>query len=359
MKFKSRYTASAILMFACASGTLAQTVSDDPELVLNPGTADELAISILLDEGSTQPPVSIDPATGDVRIFTADPQACSGSDPDACPTASVLVAAFSPDPATVTQGGSFTASLGSLGATACRRTGLPGTSWEMSGFDSPPPDGNRTQTVPSDVPEGLYTLRYECVNGDFDGAEEATLEVVQGSTDDPDPPPVPVECEDVPLPTGWRRDTTSIARSSASTLTWEDVFDRSFPNTQGENVAVNEDRYAALRFDPSNAAAGASGELGFGDLSNLVTTGIGTIAPTISISACPGDFRPELGNCRMIAGEPFRWTTDVNDTSGRCILPDAGALYLNITYILSFSQDDPSGFIWTCSGESECGHFVQ
>jgi len=325
----------AILIFIAIPWAHAQADAE-PELILNPGTTDEFVITI--DESS---PVEINPGSRDVTVFTVDPQACSGSNSGDCPMATVEVGSFTPNPASVEQGSSFTATLNSLGATQCRRTGLPGTSWNTA-FISPPPDANRTQTVPSDITPGIYTLEYECINGDFTGVQTAMLEILEDNSGEE---PVPAACDEVPLPAGWSRDTTAIAKSSASTRTWSDAFGgATFPVTQGENLAVNENQFAAFSFNPSTAPDGG---------------GIGQVAPTISMSECPGDFRPELGNCRLTLGEPFRWTTNPDDTSGRCLLPDADRLFLNITYILQFSLDDPSGFIWTCGGQSECGHFVQ
>lgn len=340
----------AILIFIAIQWAHAQTDAE-PKLILNPGTADEFIITI--DETS---PVGINPGTRDVTVFTADPQACAGTDSGNCPSATVEVGSFTPNPVSIEQGSSFTATLVSLGATECRRTGLPGTSWNTA-FIRPPPDANRTQTVPSDIAAGTYTLAYECANGDFTGRQTATLEIVEADSGED---PVPATCDDVPLPAGWKRDTTAIAQSTESTRTWSDAFGgATFPATQGENIAVNENQFAAFGFDPSDALVGAQGELGFGDLKGSIG-GIGQVAPTISMSECPGDFREELGNCRLVAGEPFRWTNDPTDTSsGRCILPDAERVFLNITYIAVVNLEDPSNFIWDCRGESECGHFVQ
>lgn len=350
MTFMFKMLNVAILIIIAIQWSHAQT-DGEPKLILNPDTADEFVITI--DETS---PVGINPGTRDVTVFTADPQACAGTDSGNCPSATVEVGSFTPNPASIEQGASFTATLGSLGATECRRTGLPETSWNTA-FISPPPDANRTQTVPSDIAAGTYTLAYECANGDFTGRQTATLEIVEADSGED---PVPATCDDVPLPSGWSRDTTAIAKSNESTRTWSDAFrGATFPATQGENIAVNQKQFAAFSFDPSTAPAGASGELTFGDLGNSVSSGIGVVAPTISMSQCPGDFRPELGDCRLMLSKPFKWTTDPNDTSGACILPDADRLFLNITYIAEINLDDPSGFLWNCRDESECGHFVQ
>jgi len=340
----------AFITLGIAFSTLA-AAQDTPKLILNPETADETPID--LDPSKS---AAIKADTGNIEIFTLDPQAC-GAAAGSCPDASVIVSAPNPDPAVVEQGGVFNAPLSSLGAVACRRTGLPGTTWNTD-FISPPPDGNRTQTVPAALATGTYELKYECRNGDFLSSQVATLQVNIGDTGGGGPGPVPTECEDIPLPTGWSRDTTTIAKSSQTVLKWSDFFDTEFPLTQGENLAVNEDRYAAFSFDPSTAPAAGSWRLGFADLFSTVSAGIGTVAPTISISTCPGDFRPELGNCRLVSGQPFKFTTDPAEASS-CLLPDADTLYLNVTYIANFSLDDPTGFIWTCGGEDECGHFVQ
>lgn len=337
---------------ALATPVCAQT-NDEPLLLLNPGTEDEIPLQ--LDNAE---PARINPNTGNIEIFTLDPQACNAGG-GSCPSAQVLVAPFAPDPARVQQGSFFTATLSSLGAVKCRRTGLSGTTWNTN-FITPPDNGTRTQNIPADFQPGEYQLRYECENGDFsDSSGPVTLEVIPSDDDGTPPPTVPESCEDVPLPDSWRRDTTAFAQSSASTRAWGDFFTLNFPATQGANLAINKDRYAAFSFDPSAAPSDETWTLGFGDLIGSVPPTIGTVAPTISISECPGDFRPELGNCRLMLGEPFRFTKNPNDTANRCVLPEADTLYLNITYIAQFELNKPGMFIWNCGGKEECGHFVQ
>lgn len=317
------------------------------ELVINPKATDEVRIP--LDSTST---VQIDPGTGNLTVSSADTSNI-GSD------AQVTVSAFTLDPATVEQGQSFSTSLQSVGAWECRRTGLPDAQWERA-WTSPPPDGGVSVKVNTEIAPDTYTLAYECRNGGTPTQQTAQLEVVQATQSEPDAS-LPAECSDVALPDNWSRDTKAIAQSLSFTETWIDFFDLAFPAGVAENLAIQEDEYLALEFDPRNLPAGAEGGLTFDKFTggvNLEKTGNGS--PTITISRCPGDFGPqEDARCRRVDKTNLDWSTDPADSIACTLDTSVSRYFLNVVYANEREEDDPSTWTYSCWNPDTRSHFPE
>ena len=335
----------AVIPAICAALSLHAQTSSDPKLTLNPGTEDELVIDLKLTA-----PVVIDPNTGGLSLSTLDPNACSGSND--CQEPQIQVNPFELSPPEVEQGSSFTATLSSVGAWECRRDGLSGTSWNLAST-TPPPDGNVSVFVDSGVEARTtpYTLRYECENAGKVVVATANLVVSQPTDPQPDPEP-PAGCEDVPLPTSWSRDTTALAGDSTSqTRTWIEAFELQFPSGNTGNIAANRNQYIAFEIDPGNIPQNGAGGLQFNTFASQPSGDIGQTTPTISISECPGDFRPQADpNCRKVNATQLLWTADPNNQS-RCSIDTSKTRYfVNIVYAggeLS-NPDDPASWFYSC-----------
>jgi len=327
----------ALPLLAFPDAGVAQTT----EILFNGGEC-----SVLLDDAAA---VEINPGNdGNVEATTFDPDFCSATDTTAEVTVSPLNL-----PLETPQGSSFTVNLSSLGARECRRLGLAGTNWP-SDWISPPPDGSFDVEIPADFPASGVpeTLTYECRNGDLDG--QASDEVTVTESDDGGDL---FTCTDL-RPDSWQRDNRILVNSSAITETWQDVFQGvAFPDGNWRNVVIPRRRYAALAFDPAGVSAGDRGAVD----SQLVQ---GFSVPfgkaLISISPCPGDFRPAvLGACLQEADKvsSFRWS--VGSEPSRCELPDAETLYFNIAY--GTIAPDNSAVSWRCTSSpptdqpDECG----
>ena len=334
--------ALTVLVLATSGAALSQS-----ELVLNPDTTDPLLIPLFSD--ST---LKIDPETGAVEVTSADTSNLGG-------TAEVAVDAFTPVPGTVEQGKSFMVSLGSRGAWQCSRSGdLPDGEWQES-------DSLRNGTVsvtvdPSIEPKSSYTLRFECENAGVSDFATALLEVVPAPEPDPT---LPAGCDDLPLPTDWTRDTSVIPGDTITTTkTWFDVFELPFPQANGKNLAHNRDQYMSLEFDPSDLPADAEGTITFNTVSTSIPPGIGNGTPTVAISRCPGDFRPQADSaCRRIDANSIIWSTALDTAEPGCQIDVSESRYfLNVVYALEFfGPDDPSTWFYNCpDGQDECGSLV-
>ena len=319
-----------VLVLAISGAAFAQS-----ELVLNSDTTDPLRIPLFSD--ST---LKIDPETGVVEVTSADTSDIGG-------TADIAVDAFAPDPNSVEQGKSFTASLGSRGAWQCSRSGdLPDAEWQAS--DSLR-NGTVSVTVDTSIEPGSYTLRFECENAGVTDAATAALDVVSAPEPDAD---LPAECSDVPLPGNWSRDTTALAGDLTTTTEfWTDVFGNAFPSGTSQNIAINEDRYMVLEFDPGNLPAGAEGQITFDKFSGGISTSdLGNGTPTTTISRCPGDFRPQQdARCRRVDKTAVAWTADSGDSTRCSIDTSVSRYFLNVVYAREREdEDDPATWTYWC-----------
>ena len=185
---------------------------------------------------------------------------------------------------------------------------------------------------------------------------------------------IPEECAQqgrLPPP-HWTRETNGNAGNpTLETETWRDLFQSDFPLGSTINGRVRSNRYLALSFNPGTA--GTKGGITFTDLSGDII--VASEAPAlVSISACPGDFRPQSGaavNCRRLgvtAGNGFRWSRLESEQINKCVIDliDSGAdlLYFNITYVSNATADGPAPdqLEWACRQDNptgSCGHRMQ
>lgn len=311
----------------------------------------------LLDSTS----ITIDPLTGDLIAVPADSAVCTGS--GEC-DATVQIESFSIDPATITQGGRFTATFDERGAFECSRSGLSGTTWN-AGFQDP--DGSVINvTIPSSVATGEYDLVLTCRNGSASPNALATL-TRRVTITEPDAA-IPQECVDQGrlAPSGWQQELNPLPNSTSTVVsTWEQLFGNPFPGGGSNDVRVRPNRYLALAFNTASSAP--SGRIAFSDLSGNVV-GVLTRPAIATMSNCPGDFAPQQdADCRQVrvgTNVPsFRWTRTAGGLFA-CDLPLNADYYLNVAYVSSATQDmpDPNDLDWQCdptAPTTACGHRLQ
>lgn len=337
-KDSRKYSPCFLLLPALAlSGSIHSQTA--PELVLNPGTPEELRLEL-----SSQSSVEIDPETGGLQVSSV-------TVPDLGTGGEVSVAPFSPSPSVVEQGQTFEVTVDTRGAWSCSRSGLPDSEWLES--DAEPVNEVVSVRVDTSVAADVYTLQLECENGGTVASESAVLEVTEPPEPDPD---LPADCGNVPLPAAWSRDTTALAGDRfTSTLTWRDVYGNDFPSGSSENIGVDEDQFMALEFDPSTLRAGAQGSITFNSFASQPGGDIGNGTPTVSISRCPGDFREPVSDapCRRVNGTSINWTTDPADGS-RCSLDTSQTRYfINVVYAYERDESDPSTWFYSCPDSSD------
>lgn len=343
----------------------------DPKLILKDGGALDTATGEYSDKTIDFAPGSIttiDPATGSLIVEPEVKGVCAATSND-CAAVDVVVNDFSV-PATVEEGGIFTTTLRSRGAFECRRTGLPGSDWQETTYQDPIDlEGSISVPLGSAAPD-TYELRYECRNGGEEVFAAATLEITEADTEPPPPSDLPAECtgwanDGDPTndlrPAAWTQDFTPIFESSSAGIdTWPEFFGDAFPGKPQRTLAINKDQYVALRFDASGMAPGTKLSLNF----SATPPGDGPNGPyVVTMSRCPGDFRPDLGFCRQFANNLI-FTNDQNDPLSTCKIPTSGTMYLNIAFstddnfIDLIGGNDPADLIWTCGGETECTSLI-
>lgn len=338
----------------CTPFAIAQTSA---KIELRDQAGQTLTIIDLLDSSS----VTIDPLTGDLIAVPADSAVCSGS--GEC-DATVSIESFSINPATVTQGGSFTATFDERGAFECSRTGLSGTTWN-AGFQDP--DTNVINvTIPSSIATGDYDLVLTCRNGISSPGALATLTRPVTITE-PDAS-IPQECIDQGrlAPSAWQQELNPLPNSTSTVVsTWQQFFGNAFPGGGSNDMRVRPNRYLALAFNTASSAP--SGRIAFSDLSGNVV-GVLTRPAIATMSACPGDFAPQQDlDCRQVrvgTNVPaFRWTRTAGALFA-CDLPPNADYYFNVSYVSTATQDelDPNDLDWQCdptAPSTPCGHRLQ
>lgn len=289
--------------------------------------------------------VSINPVTGDITVFAADPDlTCSSGGP------LPAITSFEVDPTTVAQGGSVEISWTSQDASSCLGQGnLPGWAGESVAV-------NGTETVPiaSGQNPGNYTARLRCSNSEGNVQSDpvtVTVESAGGGS-----------CGSRPPPAGMSQDTTIRLNTSNETTHWSHVWGSGsdFPHSTGNShtLAIANDQYAALAFSSDNLQFGEEGSIFFDEI--ISAPGSTNIAPPmVVISECPGDFGPqEFAACRKIPSFgfiPFTWHEASAGGSG-CPIEQDQDLYLNMVP----TDTIPGGqnVNWTCKGSttiSRCG----
>lgn len=335
------------LAFSCA--LLAPGLGGAADLVLVDGTATRTC---------NYTDISIDPDTGiaTINVTNLDDPDCaggsSGGNPPPAPSLSV-------SSSSITQGTSLTVNWNSTNADTCTATGTfpgwPGTK-ATSGTNFLPTD--------SSTPLGNLTLELSCSN--TSGSSPVTTRTVAVSEDGGGPGP---EC------TGTRAPPPGMSRAIQCDLFNTSVDCRSYaavfggiPGTTGiRQLAVNQNQYMAMQFDPATVPAAARGEFNLEALQGAnsdITFG----QPLWSFSTCPGDFSTasvnEMGDPDCLLGgfaAKFGFKFGGSNSVGiadRCglQLEDGTVYYLNVLW-----TNDPPGtpnanLTWECgTGDNECG----
>lgn len=339
-----------LFVVAFAGFNSGATAQQTAEVLLNPGSTDEKKIP--LDQDSE---LTIEPATGNLLIRGAD--LSNLGTPDGC-DATVDITSFALSSQTQ-QGGDFSATLASIGAIECSRSGFPESSWDTQAPVSPPPDGTFQFQVDVDAsPNPEETLIFSCSNGCATASAEQNIEVVEAA-DEPDPD-LPSACDGLPLPANWSRDlSVLISDPETETRRWSDIFGFSFPNGTSKNIGADRDRFISIRIDISDLDQGDFGTINWLDLRGQPQ--VGERPPVISLSQCPGDFRDSLSSTclRTEVQNDISWTTDASDFT-RCSLPaDGSVIYLNVVHAQQNGSVNPEDWTWACSGEGVCGNLVE
>ena len=154
------------------------------------------------------------------------------------------------------------------------------------------------------------------------------------------------------------------------TDTWQSTWRLEFPFPSGNvrNIGIKKNHYLSLMFN--SGIRGTGGQLNMLDLGGDVV-GMGTRPAIVSLSRCPGDFKPQKGNrklCQRMAvgglSSSFSWTRAPDEAHLRCLLLPNEVYFLNIAYVSTQSQDaqDPENLVSRCQPshpDRPCGHAVQ
>lgn len=284
---------------------------------------------------------------GDLRVTPADPSACQAS--NSCEDVVVDVQSFAASNAsqnvvTVSEGGSFTVSWSSLGATECRGIGTYPEWSERTNLAADSrlvADTTVLEVVTSsgDAAASPYTLGIQCANGSVADSSSAELTLVIEEVVEPSP----TSCEGREPISGWTRLTTgnlSCRESSGLDTTadcrnWSpDLWANPFLGSGGisERILTNvtaKRQYVAIEFDTVGLSRTASGRL------NTESPGavINSEKLLATISQCPGDFNPsQVTGCYLSPGtfSQFTWRGPDAATSSNCVLQPDTTYYLNL-----------------------------
>lgn len=344
-----------------------QAQAQEPELILNPDTTDELRVNLKADAA-----VSISPEDGSISVST-EPAAFCPEVPDtsACEDQIDLeIGTFTLNGATsariVDQGDQVQISYATRGAWACDRSGLPGTTW------------NRTNRLPSgtvqvntaDLDETLLGQALDVTLACFNGPKQVTLErqLTVNEVDDTPPPESPQSCINagrVP-PANWTREREFLVDSFSfppqllpeEKEAWTDVFSLDFPGGgTTARMVLNTREYAVISINTGDFTV-------FGplrDSGRWLTQAVDGGFPAgtkdgrllVSVSQCPGDFTPQSDpGCR---GATFDWKKDdgIADTQ-LCNLQPNTRYYINFSFVRDRAEEDP---VWECDSgsSSQCG----
>jgi len=350
---KRHFCAGAFLLLFSSANAVAQSTA----IELQDQAGQTLTTIDLLDSSS----VTINPMTGDLVAVPVDSTVCSGS--GEC-DATVVIESFTINPASVTQGGTFTAVFDERGAYECSRSGLPGANWN-AGFQDP--DSNVINVnVGATVATGDYDLVLTCRNGTSSPAALATFTRTLAVTE-PDSS-IPQVCIDEGrlAPSSWQRELNPLPLSpTVEIFTWTQFFGNDFPAGNGRNMRVRPDRYLALEFN--TATAEPSGRVGFSDLGGNILN-VSSRSALVTMSDCPGDFAPQADvDCRLVDvgtnAPAFRWTR-TSGTPFQCELPSNADYYFNVTFVSNETEDnpDPNQLDWQCdpaNPTNACGWRLQ
>lgn len=342
-------TKKTLRALAFAGALLAPALAGAADLVLVDGAATRTC---------DYTDISIDPDTGiaTINVTNLDDPDCaggtSGGNPPPAPSLSV-------SSSSITQGASLTVNWNSTNADTCTATGTfpgwPGTK---------PTSGTNFLSTDSSTPTGNLTVALSCSNAA--GSSPVTTRTVSVSssggggnpscTGDRAPPPGMSRATQCDL-----FDTSTNCRSYAA------VFG-GIPGTTGiRQLAVNQNQYMALEFDPATVPAAARAELNLEALQGA-NSNITFGQPLWSFSTCPGDFSNasvnEMGDSDCLLGGfaakfGFKWGgSNSVGISDRCGLQLAAGTtyYLNILWTNDPAGTANSNLTWECgTGDSRCG----
>ncbi len=302
--------------------------------------------------------VEINPETGDVIIFPANPlEACQGGG-GGCDDTQVQIVEFNAQPTPVNgvisvfNGTTIDLSWSTRGAWECRGgPGLTSLGWSTTEYTLP------TQQLPTspyrlvvnNLAAGNYTLELQCRNGSVPANLALTIEVLPVSTGD---------CSARTPPSGLNRDVTILRDDPSTTRTWTELFGAEFPDGTGivQIHRIGNDQYAAVEFVTPEFLGGEDGRLKFAEVTTVQKLANPML---VSISECPGDFGPAVPtNCRkyrdLTLFNSFPWSEPATAESFDCVLQPSTRYYLNLVPA-GTSRSDPlpasQNVDWLCSGD--------
>lgn len=289
-------------------------------------------------------PLTIDPATGNVTLSTVEP--LPEPPPDSAPT---IITPLSLTPTQASQDNGtidVAATYVTEEAVSCEgRVGSPSfglnTNWDELDLLLQSPQGQQTFQVDlGNLQATEYTLELRCENSTGSVNSLAQFEVTPGSSD---------ECIGV-APASLTRDTRILAGSATfETLTFASLFG-SFPGSVDKRITINRDQYAALQFNTNQINDDSVGAV------ILSTPAIFPIGPMLmTISECPGDFRPVLSDACRVLVNPFQNTGIFHAVepfnSFQCDLELNTEYYLNIVPTVEIPGD--SNPVWACGRDDD------
>ncbi len=279
---------------------------------------------------STTQPVTIDPSTGDVRVFTQNTTVtCSIG--GTAPSVSLSVA-----PTTVTSGASVTVSWQVGNANACSATGGAGTVWSSrtsGSFLANNGNGSVQYTLlNTGGSAAVTTFNLSCSNDTGSTPRSASVTVN---------PATVVGCEEVNNPLQRLNQGIVHTGGSGDLTQFSSAFGFAWPGNPGlfRTIQITSNRYVALAFTSDSAAnvqnrfewdGGTSGNIG---------------PSAITIARCPGDFRFAVQNPIGCYKEPAGSGTMRHTTRVVNGVPDADAFSCDMdrstTYYLNIVHADP------------------
>jgi len=266
--------------------------------------------------------VSIDAATGDLTVSTLEDVVCSVGGASTPPT----INGFSLSPAFASEADGtvqISAFYTTADATSCTGSGDPSfltnsTNWGQT-LLTQSGDGEQTFQVDAGaLGVGSYTVRLTCDNTAGPRSASTTFDIVEESGGG--------DCAGT-APTNLTQDE-SIDRldRGKKTVTFASVYGE-FGGASTHDLRIDRNEYAALSF-----ATTSQTDQSFGDISIFDTPATPEGPYVVSISACPGDFGPDLASgCRKLMDpgffNSFNWETIPSFED-----PDICSLDLNKSY---------------------------
>lgn len=296
--FSLLLSAAALLTSSLAS---AQTLTID-------------SINTPLSTVQNQASVTIDPATGNVLVRSASGQVCSVAP---APTASVSGPSSGQVNAQIAVNWTSTNTSGSM---PCTPTSSPTNNTWNTGASAA--SGTRLVTLPASA--GTQTLSMTC-SGTTSPAATSTLSVSVSAIPD-------TSCAGTPT------DNLTISTNPSN---WEALYPGStFPNPYGNVRAVNipQGMTAAIAFN-----SGSGSPFNTGSLETAEQSGQSAGPLRMSLSRCPGDYRPELriGKICLSPGDHVQQSLYyfIGSTTG----PSYCTLTPNTTYYINLTHRIPAG----------------